>query len=512
MAGNCTDPKDSFMKVNILSGYIVLYMAEVSQQPVERVKYAVFGAGITGYNIIQELMKETTRIIVADHDETRVKELRDQHIEAYRRELQEPALLQGLPEFEIAFVLTGDHEINLSAVRLIHARYPGTHIVARAIDPIGLKVLEDAGAEFVLYPPQVIARNALLQVNKLHANKISRKLSTIFTGWEGTLGIITHKNPDPDAIASAMALATIARNANPVKLKTRIFYEGVIGHQENRTMVNLLEIKMEKMTTAEIQECNYLALVDCPGPGANNSLSQRTHIDIIIDHHKDGLHNDANAGFVDIRPGLGATASILTQYLQELDIPVDKPVATGLLYGIRSDTKDFKRNATPQDLSYAAFLLPLTDNDLLDKIMSPSLSQETLDVLGTAIRNRKITSGYLFSNVGYVRNRDTLPQAADLLINLEGVNTALVYGITDEAIIMSVRNRDIRLHIGNVLAEAFGDIGDAGGHPNMAAATIPLSYFSRVTEKDELLSLIIDPVLKKFTDIVGLENEVKNEI
>ena len=32
-------------------------------------------------------------------------------------------------------------------------------------------------------------------------------------------------------------------------------------------------------------------------------------------------------------------------------------------------------------------------------------------------------------------------------------------------------------HIGNVLAEAFGDIGDAGGHPNMAAATIPLSYF-----------------------------------
>jgi hypothetical protein len=46
----------------------------------------------------------------------------------------------------------------------------------------------------------------------------------------------------------------------------------------------------------------------------------------------------------------------------------------------------------------------------------------------------------------------------------------------------------------------------------MAAATIPLSYFSRVVNKDELLSLIIDPVLKKFTDIVGLENEVKNEV
>jgi nanoRNase/pAp phosphatase (c-di-AMP/oligoRNAs hydrolase) len=232
----------------------------------------------------------------------------------------------------------------------------------------------------------------------------------------------------------------------------------------------------------------------------------------VIDHHRDGHNLEPGTGFVDIRPGLGATASILTQYMQELDITIDRNVATGLLYGIRSDTRDFRRNVTAQDLNNAAFLLPLTDNDLLDKIMSPSLSQETLDVLGNAIRNRKIRSGYLFANVGYVRNRDTLPQAADLLINLEGVNTALVYGISDDAIILSGRNRDIRLHIGNVLEESFGDIGDAGGHPNMAAATIPLQYFRRVKNKEELLNLVIDPILKKFIGIVGLENEGTNEL
>ncbi|MEI6840518.1 MAG: DHH family phosphoesterase [Methanomicrobiales archaeon] len=491
---------------------IVLYMEEVSQQSAQRVKYAVFGAGITGYNIIVELQAENAGLLVIDRDEQRVKELRDRHIDTIKKEFHDRGLLQGVPEFEIAFVLTGDHETNLCVVHAISARYPAAHIVARAVDPLGTVALETAGAEFVFYAPQLIAKNALFQINKQHANKISQRLYATLAGWEGTLGIITHNNPDPDAISSAMALAAIARNANPDKLDCRIFYEGIIGHQENRTMVNLLEIRMERMTPQLVEECNYLALVDCAGPGINNSLSPRTHVDIILDHHKDGMHSEATAGFVDIRPGLGATASILTQYLQELDIPVEKPVATGLLYGIRSDTKDFKRNITPQDMNYAAFLLPLTDADLLDKIMSPSLSQETLDVLGSAIRNRKIRSGYLFSNVGYVRNRDTLPQAADLLINLEGVNTALVYGITDEAIIMSVRNRDIRLHIGNVLAEAFGDIGEAGGHPNMAAATIPLTFFSRAENKDQLLSLIIDPVLRKFTDIVGLENEGKNEI
>ena len=116
-------------------------------------------------------------------------------------------------------------------------------------------------------------------------------------------------------------------------------------------------------------------------------------------------------------------------------------------------------------------------------------------------------SGYLFSNVGYIRNRDALPQAADILIHLEGVNTALVYGISDQNIVMSARNKDIRLHLGNVMAEAFGQIGEAGGHATMAAAMIPLSYFSMVKEKENLLDLIIDPILKRFSNIVGLDND-----
>ncbi len=475
----------------------------------ERVKYAVLGCGSTGYHVASELSGKDGVVLVIDRDEARVKELRGQNLDAMIRDISDPAFMTGLPAFEIAFVLTGDHSANLAAVRTLRQKMPSVHIVARALDPIGAGMLESSGADYVLYPQQVVARAAIHQINKFHMHKLSQRLHDLLAGWEGTLGIITHKNPDPDAIGSAMALAAIARRANPRKLSCRIFYEGIIGHQENRTMVNLLEIKMEKLGPQAIQDCTYLALVDCPGPGMNNTLSPRTRVHIIIDHHKDS-HGLEGASFVDIRPGVGATASILSQYLQELDIPVDKAVATGLLYGIRSDTRDFRRNVTPQDLSNAAFLLPLTDSDLLDQIMSPSLSQETLDVLGNAIRNRKVQSGYLFANVGFVRNRDSLPQAADLLISLEGVNTALVYGISDDAIIISSRNRDIRLHIGNVLEEAFGDIGDAGGHPNMAAATIPLSYFRRVKNKEELLGLIMDPLIKKFTGLVGLESEAGN--
>jgi nanoRNase/pAp phosphatase (c-di-AMP/oligoRNAs hydrolase) len=479
-------------------------------EPPGRVKYALFGCGNTGYHVLQELRGNAVRILVFDRNGDRVRELRDQGIDAVEQDIASPDLLSGQPVPEIAFVLSGNADANYAAVRILRECDPHMHILARAPDAIAASRLEEAGADVVINPHQVMAKASVHQIIKLHSNRVSQRLYTLLSGWEGTLGIIVHKNPDPDAISSALALSVIAANANPDHLPCRIFYDGIIGHQENRTLVNLLEIKMEKADPSAIQECTYLALVDSPAPGVNNPLSPKTRVHIIIDHHQDGQGADCGAAFIDVRPGLGATASIFAQYLQELDIGVDKRVATGLLYGIRSDTRDFRRNVTPQDLNNAAFLLPLTDADLLDQIMSPSLSQETLDVIGTAIRNRMITSGYLITNVGFVRNRDALPQAADLLISLEGVNTALVYGISDEAIVMSARNRDVRTHIGNVLREAFGDIGDAGGHPSMAAATIPLSYFSRVRDKDGLLALIMDPLIGRFRSIVGLENEGKN--
>jgi nanoRNase/pAp phosphatase (c-di-AMP/oligoRNAs hydrolase) len=482
------------------------------ETPVEQqgpAKYGIFGCGTNGFNIILELAKENERVMVVDRDETRVRHLRDQKYEAYQRDITSSEMLAGLPPFEIAFVMTGDGDANLAAVITIRKRLTAVQIVARATDPVNGQKLTAAGADVVISPQEVVARSAVHQIRKQHVSRIAQRLFTLLAGWEGTLGIITHKNPDPDAISSAMALAEIARQANGKTLATRIFYEGNIGHQENRTFVNLLDIKMEHLTPEALQKCNFLALVDCSGPGANNDIPPQTKINIIIDHHKEGKHTAGQGSFIDIRPGVGATASIMTQYLQELDVPVDKRVATALIYGIRTDTKEFKRNVTPQDLSYAGFLLPLTDAELLDKIMSPSMSQETLDVIGKAIHERKIQNGYLFANAGYVMNRDALPQAADLLITLEGVNTALVYGITDTAIVISARNRDIRLHIGNALSEAFGEMGDAGGHPNMAAATLPLHYFGRVEDKGRLLEIVIDPVLKKFRSLVGLENEGK---
>jgi nanoRNase/pAp phosphatase (c-di-AMP/oligoRNAs hydrolase) len=479
----------------------------------DKVKYLILGCGSIGYNVVEELAHDSDEIIIIDSDEKRVEDLRDQNYEAIVRDIQKNDFMESIPAPEVVFVLSSDKNANLEAVKTVKDNYPSAYVIARAVDRLSLSFLEQAGADITLYPQEVFAKSAVHHIRKLHSSRLARKLYRFLSESEGIMGIFLHANPDPDAISSAMGLCAIAKSASGGKLECRIVYDGKIGHQENRAFVTLLDIDMVKFSEEVINECDYFALVDSPGPGINNSVPDNIHVNIIVDHHMPPDNVQAvPAEFIDIRPNAGATASIITQYIQELGISIDQKVATALIYGIRADTREFSRNTTPQDLNYAAYLLPLTDGDLLSKITSPSMSPETLEGFGNAIRNRKIQSGYLFTNVGYVRNRDIIPQAADLMIQLEGINTAIAYGIGEEFITISARNKDIRLHVGNVLKEAFSDIGEAGGHATMAAARIPLNSFSLVKNKEELLALVIEPILERFAELVEIDKKEPNEI
>ncbi|RLG30899.1 potassium transporter TrkA, partial [Methanosarcinales archaeon] len=196
-------------------------------------------------------------------------------------------------------------------------------------------------------------------------------------------------------------------------------------------------------------------------------------------------------------------------YIQQLGLPIEKELATALLHGIRTDTQGFKRNTSPADLTAAAFLYPLVDHTLLSQIETPPMSTETLDVLGEAIRNRMIKGSYLISNVGFIRDRDALVQAADYLLNLEGISTVIVFGLDEKKIHIVGRNKDVRVNIGAVLQEAFGDIGTAGGHSTAGAAQVPLGVFSGMKDKESLLKLVGDAVSTRFFSKIGIENDEK---
>lgn len=300
-----------------------------------------------------------------------------------------------------------------------------------------------------------------------------------------SLGIICHTNPDPDSLASALGLKHIAAAAGVSDIS--ILYSGTISHQQNRAFINLLEVDVVAFTPDHLASFDLLAFVDHSEPSANNEVPPTTDIDIIIDHHST---SEGNARFVDHREEIGATTTIITEYLQELSLTVDEALATALLFAIRRETLGLLRGVTPSEYEAARFLHSHIDDSLLRKLANPPLTPATVDAVGRAIENREIRSACLVSHTGRTVERDALPQAADYLVNLESVTTAVIGGVIGKTIQLSARSIDSRVHVGTLLQEAFSDVGSAGGHSDMAGGQIPLGLFADwADEQDEVVTV-----------------------
>ena len=322
------------------------------------------------------------------------------------------------------------------------------------------------------------------------------------------LTIVCHNNPDPDCLASALALGRIAAAAGIDE--RHILYSGEISHQQNRAFVNLLDLDLRPFDPDAVQDRStdsLLAFVDHAVPGANNRVPTGTPVDIVIDHHPaEGI----DARFVAHREAVGATATILTEYIQELDTDLDTTLATALLFAIRRETLGFLRGVTHEEYEAAGYLHDQADRDLLKQLSSPSVSGATVDAISTAIDNREIRGAVLISHVGRTTERDALPQAADYRATLEGVETAIDFGIIDEAIQISGRSTDSRVHIGNTLQEAFADVGSAGGHREMAGGEIPLGIFADYpTDDTEFLAIVEQIVTARLVDELQLSEKAE---
>jgi len=306
------------------------------------------------------------------------------------------------------------------------------------------------------------------------------------------LTIVCHNNPDPDGLASAVALGRVAAEAGIDE--RHILYSGRISHQQNRALVNLLNIELEQFDADAVRKRppgSLLALVDHAVPGRNNDLPAGTAIDIVVDHHP---AETVEARFVDTREEIGSTATILTQYIRTFPMKPDARIATALLFAIRRETLDFLRGVTREEYEAAAYLHDYADPDLLRELSTPAVSGATIDTIADAIEHRSVHGSVLLSPVGRTSERDALPQAADYLVTLEGVQTAIVFGLIGTTIHVSARSTDPRVNVGDVLERAFEDVGSAGGHRQMAGGAISLGIFAEYSDDDELLQRVVDTV------------------
>jgi nanoRNase/pAp phosphatase (c-di-AMP/oligoRNAs hydrolase) len=332
-------------------------------------------------------------------------------------------------------------------------------------------------------PDELRAFAHFVQVQELLESKIRwhirlaktmRRLEEVrahFDGAESIL-ILLQDDPDPDAIASGLALRQVlGRNKQTAPLGSF----GRVTRPENIAMVKLLEIEIEKLTASDLKQFERIALVDLQPPHLSRPPQE---VDLVIDHHPEQF--TYKSVIKDIRPSYGATSTILLEYLLCAGSSVGTRLATAMLYGIKSDTFLLAREVNEWDVEAFSYLYPLANQNLMRRIERPELPPAALDALSTALKNRRVIDKVAFVHLGRVERDDLIPQVADFSLSFEGIEWAFVSGIFDANYIISVRNVGYVRAAGRVLKDAFGEIGSAGGHASMAKAIIPLS---RLCEK-----------------------------
>jgi nanoRNase/pAp phosphatase (c-di-AMP/oligoRNAs hydrolase) len=302
---------------------------------------------------------------------------------------------------------------------------------------------------------------------------MQERLDRLFeaVGSAGSVLILPHNDPDPDAIASALALRHLL--AEKAGVEGHIAYKGIIGRAENKALVRYLGCPLRRLTDSDLRQSVPIALIDTQPGAGNNALPPKSSAAIVIDHHP-WLEATASADFADVRSDVGAISTILTEYLQVAGIEPTLPLATALFYGIKTDTLGLSRGASPADVAAYFYLQSQIDVKALGEIEQTQVPADYFQRLDATLHAARVYDGLVISYVGPMGHPDLAAEMADILLRLKGTRWVVCIGIYEDNLILAVRTRSQQGNAGQLVQYIVSNRGMAGGHGTMAGGQIPL--------------------------------------
>ncbi len=285
---------------------------------------------------------------------------------------------------------------------------------------------------------------------------------------------MTHNNPDPDSLGGALGLQEFARQA--AGIESRLAIKGKILRAENQAMVRELRIPMERIEDVNLADFDCFALVDTQPGFGHTKVPDGVRVDIVLDHHvcADATVDLRDVAFVDVRPEVGATSSLVASHLIEAGVKPSAEAATALAYGIKTDTADLSRNVTDLDLKAWDFLFPFVDRKRLVAITNPRLPAAYFQTLKDALGKVRLYDGLTLCSLGRTTSAEMVAEVADMLLRMEGVRAVFCGGLVGNNYHVSVRT-EIGGDAWKLIREGMNDQGGScGGHGSVAGGVIPL--------------------------------------
>ena len=303
--------------------------------------------------------------------------------------------------------------------------------------------------------------------------------------------IQTHNFPDPDAIASALGIQELLKHNG---ISSTICYKGKIDRYSTDKLRELMEIELlnvEDLSTILTDE-DEVILVDAQK--GNSNIVDITGDEIIcIDHHPE--NEKFPYRFKDIRPEVGACATIVAQYFFENNIPMDRRIATTLTYGVRIDTNNLSRGVSKLDIEMLYRMFDECDYEVIHMLENSNLCFDDLMAYSSAISSIEVYDDISLCNTG--KDCPVIANIPDFMLALKEVSFSVVYSRKSDGIKLSVRSEKSMLDAGKIVAEALKGIGNGGGHASMAGGFVPC------TGSDMDVKLLEAQMKERFLNVIA---------
>jgi nanoRNase/pAp phosphatase (c-di-AMP/oligoRNAs hydrolase) len=284
--------------------------------------------------------------------------------------------------------------------------------------------------------------------------------------------VLSHNNPDPDSMGAAFGVRYMLEKT--LRVQTSFGYRGDVFRAENLEMVRSLGIGMVKVEDLDLSRFDGLIVVDTQPGFGHTLLPEGMAVDGVIDHHVPPTNDPRVGRYRDVRTTVGATCSIVADYLMDLGLDIPPRVATALLYGIRTDTADLSRNTSPTDEQAYLHLFARADRKALARIARPTLPKDYFRAFRKALNGVRIYGEVVVCSLGFTENPEIVAELADLLLRMHGAEWVVTGGAYQNTYYVSVRAKTFGRDAWSLLKDVLDGEGTFGGHGTVGGGSIPL--------------------------------------
>lgn len=323
----------------------------------------------------------------------------------------------------------------------------------------------------------------------------------------GRVWVFPHDYPDPDALAAAAGMALLL--AKQFHLRPEIIFSGAVTRPENKELLQHYGMKWRYLKDVPTPSKAIPAIVVDVTPATGHvTLPPFAKVMAVIDHHVPPVlkknTREMAIPFRDVRPDMGACATIVLEYLRLANIMLPRWLCTVMVYAIQTETQDLTRGQTPADIKAYFSMLERANLSTLAEIRMPQLPRAYFSRLQEAISHAYTYGHVVWSHLKKVDDSSTVAEIADLLLRLERVTWGVCTAFRNDRLLFSLRSSRPGANCAFLAQRLARRHGAGGGHPQMAAGYIDvvgLTDEERETRRLQLLQQVIQHTFKGKRDL-----------